>query len=96
MYFVLTFTSHFENVKPYLLTHRVVEWSGQALHVDSEVEVRLPTPTFHSKAMVAWGKYGVFKDIAHCFWTLILAAIGGVAATWLQRPKAINKSKDQL
>jgi hypothetical protein len=94
VYFVLTFGSHFENVDSYLLTQRIVEWSGEALHVDpvDKANSMLPTPTFDSKALDGLGKYSVFKDIAHCFCTLILAAIGGVAAIRLQRklPNSTN------
>jgi len=40
VYFVLTFASHFGNVDSYLLTDRVVEWSGKALHFDSLGDVK--------------------------------------------------------
>ncbi len=46
-YFVLTFTSHFGDVKSFLLTEWVVEWSCEALHYDSLDGVRskrLPSP----------------------------------------------------
>jgi hypothetical protein len=39
------------------------------------------------------GPHGFFV-IGHCLWTLILATVGGLAATWLQRPRN-NNPQDQ-
>ena len=107
VYFILTFGSHFGRVDSYLLTHRLVEWSGQALHFDPlfDVDSTMSPPdsslyastsnSFDPKTHGIVEKLMAFKDIGHCLWTLILAGIGGLIGVWVQRPRAINKPKDQ-
>ncbi len=86
LYFVLTFNSTFKDIRPTLLTDRIVDWSAGLLHEDiRETKVAMPADPFSSSTNRTWYKLLRYEDVGHCLWTLILATIGGLFASWLGR-----------
>ncbi len=96
LYFALVFIG---NYREDMLTDRAVRWLCETLCDDISVSnpyvdlniLTLPPPselptytTAEPNPRLTVPAY--YPIIGHCLFTLILATIGGLAATWLQRP----------
>lgn len=91
IYFVLAFSTVVLPSKKRVPTNRVLYELAHALHEDLP---RIEGPTevvpisYLTSDVDAVAKYCRFEDIGHYFCTVVFAAIGGLAAMWIQRPHA--------